>query len=160
MSNIVINIIDPALVAKYIESIAGKQIIGDLIKPKESKTQRFTKIPDGVLDNRTGLTWSNTLCDGKNVNQAKAAEACAELGDGWRLPTVDELFSLVDRSRHSPAINTDFFPDTKKDWYWTSEPYAANPDVAWIVSFSGGDVCNYNRGSNSACVRAVRPSQS
>ncbi len=38
-------------------------------------------------------------------------------------------------------------------------PLAANPDYAWIVNFNNGNVNNYNRDNNNACVRAVRPSE-
>lgn len=65
------------------------------------------------------LEWSGTLLDGKCVTLAEAEAAVAALGEGWRLPTVKELFALVDRGRHNPAIDTEKFPDTKSDWYWT-----------------------------------------
>lgn len=121
-----------------------------------SKPQRFERTGDGILDNRTGLTWSGTLLDGKNVNQAKAAKACSALGEGWRLPTVEEMRELVDYTKHDPCTD---IPDTKSAWYWTSTPDAADPDYAWIVYFGGGAVYDCYRVSGyGACVRAVRAS--
>ena len=102
------------------------------------------------------LEWSPTLCDGKNVNFAQAEKACAELGEGWRLPTRQELESILDLSRHTPCIDTARFPDTKSDWYWTSTPCAWSSDHAWVVVFSDGYVYYGHRSGNNACVRAVR----
>ena len=114
---------------------------------------------DTVTDARTSLTWSHTLGEG---NFKKAEKLIAEankmkLGgfDDWRLPTVEELFCLADRSRHSPAIDTNFFPDTKSDWYWTSSSSAFDSGGAWVVGFSGGGSSGFGR-SGSAFVRAVR----
>lgn len=101
------------------------------------------------------LEWSATLCDGKIVDYAAAEMACAALGDGWRLPTRFELESILDLTRHAPAVDTTKFPDTKSTWYWTSTPCAWSSDCAWIVGFYDGDALSYHRNSN-ACVRAVR----
>ena len=127
---------------------------------------RFTDNGDEtVTDTRTGLTWSKeTLAAGK-INHADAVKACKALRlaghKDWRLPTVEELFALADHSRNSPAIDTDAFPDTKSDWYWTSTLAAWDPSCAWIVYFGYGNAYSLHR-SYYAFVRAVRsarPSQ-
>jgi hypothetical protein len=84
------------------------------------------------------LEWSNTLLDGKPVNYEAAEKAIAALGEGWRIPTFEELFSLVDRTRHDPAIDTEKFPDTKSTWYWSSTPTAWNSAAVWVVGFGYG----------------------
>src|SRR5690242_13654625 len=73
----------------------------------------------------------------------------------WRLPTVQELVSIVDYSRRAPACDHALFPDTRNDWYWTSDVSAWSPGYAWFVNFYGGDVGDSRRG-NGAFVRAVR----
>jgi hypothetical protein len=101
------------------------------------------------------LEWSNTLLDGKAVSYEAAEKAAAALGEGWRLPTFEGLFSLVDRTRHDPAIDTEKFPGTKSTWYWTSTPTAWDSAAVWVVHFSlGGSVGDGRYGY--ACVRAVR----
>jgi len=84
-----------------------------------------------------------------------AAQCTAGGHTDWRLPTVEELFLLADRKRISPAIDTDVFPDTYNDWYWTSTDSQWGASCAWIVGFDGGDAYDGHRVS-SACVRAVR----
>lgn len=101
------------------------------------------------------LEWSDTLCDGKNVDYDTAEAACQALGAGWRLPTRMELESILDLSRHNPAVDTDRFPDTKSDWYWTSTPCAWSSSAAWVVHFGLG-TSSHDRRNYYACVRAVR----
>lgn len=92
------------------------------------------------------------------MTYAAAEKAIAELGEGWRLPTRQELEPILDLSRHEPAIDTDKFPDTKSAYYWTSSQCAWNESAVWVVYFGYGSVDGFRR-SNGACVRAVRSSQ-
>ncbi len=112
-----------------------------------------------VRDTSTGLIWARTLTQGgaaKRLDHEEATKAVTGLGDGWRLPTRAELLTLVDETRHEPAIETSAFPDTQSSWYWTSTPAAWNPSsVAWFVSFGYGDADADYR-FNEAFVRAVR----
>lgn len=111
-----------------------------------------------VVDNTTGLMWSRASSS-ESMTHAAAEEYCKNLRTGgfsdWRLPTVEELFLLADRSRFRPAIDTDAFPDTKSDWYWTASPDASDPAYAWFVSFYNGDA-SINHRDYDAFVRAVR----
>lgn len=57
----------------------------------------------------------------------------------WRIPTVDELGSIVNYGRSMPAISTAYFPDTiMPAGFWTSTTYAVNGKFAWIVIFDDG----------------------
>lgn len=121
----------------------------------------FTKTKVGkvaaVKDNTTGLIWQ-AKGSPKRLTYAKAEEYVKKLGDGWRLPTVEELFCLADRTREAPAIDTDYF-ECESSWYWSSTPYAGDSDYAWIVYFGNGD-SSWNGRDDGGFVRAVRPSQS
>lgn len=101
------------------------------------------------------LEWSHTLTD-KCVDYATAEKACAALGEGWRLPTRQELESILDLSRHNPSADPERFPDMKSDWYWSSTPCAWSSDHAWCVDFNNGNVNNNHRDNNNAFARAVR----
>jgi hypothetical protein len=73
----------------------------------------------------------------------------------WRVPTKDELVSLVDYSRTSaPTINTTYFPNTVASYYWSSTTDASDTAGAWRVYFNGGLVVT-NFKSNGFPVRCV-----
>lgn len=121
---------------------------------------RFEKNEDGtVTDKLLNLQWSPTLSE-ECVTHAQAEKIAADCRLGghtdWRLPTEEELFLLADRSRYSPAIDTEYFADTQSDWYWSSSIYAPGPAYAWFVGFVNGSANCLRRGSSSAFVRAVR----
>jgi hypothetical protein len=115
-----------------------------------------------VLDNTTALLW--TVKETARLTWKKATAAVAKLDTAgftdWRLPTVEELFLLADRTKHSPAIDTAFFPDCKSDWYWASTPAAFSPgECAWDVYFYDGSA-GWDFRVSGFYVRAVRSSQS
>ncbi|MEW6221031.1 MAG: DUF1566 domain-containing protein [Thermodesulfobacteriota bacterium] len=70
----------------------------------------------------------------------------------WRLPTREELRSIVDYGADVPAISTAFFPNTSTD-YWTSSPFAGYRHSAWLV---GGRGDGYDYKSSAFHARAVR----
>jgi hypothetical protein len=115
-------------------------------------TQRFTQTHGGVLtviDSTTGLEWIAKPLAGEFEHQ-KAIDACAALDfaghKDWRLPTRAELLTLVDITRHEPAIDTAAFPDfPKRGWFWTSDLCAWSSASAWFVHFSYGNVSYYHR---------------
>jgi hypothetical protein len=116
-----------------------------------------------VIDQMTGLMWSRAELATDRLKWPDADSLCRNLElagfDDWRMPTVDELFALADRTRSDPAIDTRFFPDCKPNWYWSSTPYAPSPgDYAWSVLFSGGSAAWCYR-DGLGFVRAVRASQ-
>lgn len=114
-----------------------------------------------VKDRSTNLIWSRHSINSESYQWAKAKEIAAGVDlcgwKDWRLPTRKELLTLVDDTRVSPAINTDFF-DCKSDWYWTSTEAAESSDCAWFVGFYLGD-SNWNDRGNVGFVRAVRVGQ-
>ncbi|HRC61601.1 MAG TPA: DUF1566 domain-containing protein [Dehalococcoidia bacterium] len=132
---------------------------------------RFTKISvDGqdlpadaknwvaVRDETTKLVWS--AGEAKKPMRWKKAKAYAEkldlCGWKWRLPTVEELFLLADRSRTAPAIDIAFFPECQSKWYWSGTVAAPSPsDSAWCVYFYDGD-SSWTLQYDEGLVRAVR----
>ena len=73
---------------------------------------------------------------------------------GWRLPSVHELFSLVDLK--NAGGNPDSPPGSNVlNKYWLATTNAENSANAWNVNFNNGNVNNDNKiNSNHAwCVR-------
>ena len=125
----------------------------------------------GLIWNRcsVGQTWSSNTCNGtagtftwrQALQQATMANSASHLGQtDWRLPNRTELESLVNISAQSPAIDTTAFPNTAKDWYWTSTTYASHAVSAWYVDFDRGvtnALAKYE--VNTIPVRLVRSGQ-
>jgi hypothetical protein len=119
---------------------------------------RLTPIEGAILDNQLNLEWHPESFE-VSSHQA-AVDKVASLGDDWRLPTVDELASLVDRTRAKPACDP-VLNMPYSDWHWSSSPVVGWPELAWVVFFNFGGV--YSSGRNSSGfvrpVRAARPRQ-
>ena len=71
----------------------------------------------------------------------EAQEYCKSLGEGWRLPTISEMFYL-----YEDKVITDAY-------YWSSTEY--DYGYAWTFDFSNGTAYDGNK-DGTACVRAVR----
>ncbi|MEI6263444.1 MAG: PEGA domain-containing protein, partial [Deltaproteobacteria bacterium] len=112
---------------------------------------------DGVKDYDNPNDADNTYTwDESNQKFINALNA-AHLGgfSDWRLPSLREIKTLVVFSRRSPAIDTDYFPNTQSSFYWSSTTYADSTSYAWGVYFKGVDDHGYGKG-DSYYVRAVR----
>jgi hypothetical protein len=113
---------------------------------------------DEVTDNTTGLVWQ-LGGDSNTYTQTAAVQHCAnfqsaEAATGWRLPSVVELMSLVDRGVDIPSIDPSF-SGTQSTNYWTATPTASSNGLAWTVKFDYGEVIPLL--TNSALpVRCVR----
>lgn len=108
----------------------------------------YTVTADTVKDNRTGLTWQRAASS-QTMNWQAAQAYCT---NGWRLPNVRELQSLVDIRRAFPAIDISAFPNTPEEAFWSSSPIV---DDAWFVSFRLGEV-GFSAITDTSRVRCVR----
>ena len=117
-----------------------------------------------VLDNNTGLMWQQTI-QTKEYTWSDAVSYCSGLTyagySDWRLPTPQELLTIVDNSKESPAIDTTYFPNmpSPREFFWSSSTsdhinYIII-DAAWIVTFGLGFTTVMNK-SDSSYVRCVR----
>jgi len=124
---------------------------------KLTADKRFQDALDGnaVLDKETGLVWKKTItaleldwttamdyCHQQNVDERK----------GWRLPSVEELASLLDGA----ALPTGHpFTLGEADYFWTSTESAANASNAFYVRMSIGNILTSAK-SNTYYVWLVR----
>lgn len=109
---------------------------------------------DGSTCNST-LPQCNTTAYRNALNAlAGAARLCA--ATDWRLPTANELSSLVNADVPDFVFDTVWFPNTAiGDYYWTAETYAPNVSFAWYVNHNWGSVFAYPKNFNQS-VRLVR----
>jgi len=132
-------------------------------------SSRFTCVMGGaaVRDNETGLVWeqspsTSTFSWAITISfLATAAFHCNDLKlgnrTGWRLPTIQELASLVDRSQSNPALPAGHpfnNVQSSRQW-WSATTIATFASHAWSVDFSLGEVRNDDEASNGFvwCVR-------
>jgi len=118
----------------------------------------YTDNGDGtVTDNATTLMWQKED-DNNTYNWENAKSYCEDLTlatkSDWRLPSIEELRSLVDYNKSNPAIDT-VFTNTSSSYFWSSTTVASNTSNAWNVNFNNGND-NWNNKSNSNYVRCVR----
>ncbi|CAK8718733.1 hypothetical protein GCAAIG_08190 [Candidatus Electronema halotolerans] len=90
---------------------------------------------------------SSTFCNTQAyVNRVNAAGWCG--ASDWRMPTRKELENLVHHGRIDPAIDIDYFPNTRSWYYWSGVPNAYDRDGqerVWTGDFVDGDGGTFNR---------------
>jgi hypothetical protein len=104
---------------------------------------------DVVFDKETGLVWERYPDPDKQESRDAAivysySKAVAKR-KGWRLPTIEELLSLVDPTQSNPTLSVGhpFINVKTDDFYWSSTLGASSlPTYAWGYNFGDGDTSN------------------
>jgi len=99
---------------------------------------------EAVLDKETGLVWEKSP-DTTNVVWVAASYLCVKKSVGgrygWRLPTVEELASLVEPTRTDPALPDTHPFENVEDYYFTATTTASaesgSSNFAYAVGFRG-----------------------
>lgn len=129
---------------------------------------RYQSQDSQVLDKTGGLiwqrctvgqSWNGSACIGEPVlyEWQQAVAYATKQGQGWRLPTLDELNTLVEKACYGPAINETYFPDTplsNETWSGTEE----GKEYAAYVTFYNGEAGSNDK-VNPFFVRLVKTVQ-
>lgn len=130
---------------------------------KLDASERFELVLDGeaVLDKETGLVWERSPSE-PGVGWPSGCPHCYQKKvanrKGWRLPTIEELASLVDDDNTNWALPTghpfNLVPGSF-GIYWSSTAYGDAPESAWCVDFEFGTINKLPKESNFDvwCVR-------
>jgi hypothetical protein len=126
-----------------------------------------TPADDVVLDKETGIIWPrNANLKNSAFNWLDANTTCRELKlanrTGWRLPTVEELSSLIDPRLINPALPTGHpfigVQFGQGVWaYWTSTNYENPSAAAWFVNLGNGGAALAAKGGNPQPLGFVWP---
>ena len=94
-----------------------------------------------VFDRETGLVWDRSP-DSVPRTWVEASRFCVQhtVGAGtrlgWRLPSVQELLTLMDPTRNPPSLpEGNPFTNVQTDFYWSSTTFRENPALAWGAGF-------------------------
>jgi hypothetical protein len=128
-------------------------------------TNRFVILANwgsqAVLDRETGLVWERTPSN-EFYSWQGGSEHClsSNVGGrkGWRLPTIQELSSLVDMTIPDPGPT---LPPghpfiVPVEIYASATAYFSDPDRIWAVLFRTGEQITRSRGAVKVwCVRSA-----
>ena len=116
-----------------------------------------------VKDPTTNLIWEDTTHTSEDkITLDEAKTYCETLKvtevAGWRLPTLNELLTIVDYTRADPAIRKEFNHVKSGTVYWASTPYVRSRDQFWGVDFKDGTTEGTSRNYNRyvRCVKAAK----
>ena len=133
--------------------------LDDNWRPLEYIENDFEERGAVVRDLTTGIMWQNAGSE-DGVSYGEAREYVMRLNQecfagyvDWRLPTLDELASLLMPEKQSNDLYIDPIFDSKQRWCWTSDRHSG--DGAWYVDFIDGYV-NWSYRSLVVHVRVCR----
>jgi hypothetical protein len=109
-----------------------------------------THYPSFAKDCTSGegpVNWEQAQAFIEGLNKKEFPE-CNKAYNDWRLPSVQEMQSLVHYGFANPAMSNaagngpwqekDAFSHVKSNSYWTSTPDASNPNLAWRLRMDRG----------------------
>ena len=109
-------------------------------------------------DTSTKLEWERSP-DSAPRSWRDANKYCKELGldgGGWHLPSFKELLTIVDSTRHEPALNMRVFPSLHNMAVWSSTRFLNSRDSAYFIEFSKGETGISNSLDELRYARCVR----
>jgi hypothetical protein len=103
-------------------------------------SSRFVLRGELVVDRLTNLVWTRTAgFESEAVSWERALNGVLALNracwggiDNWRLPTINELESLVDAGQSEPALPEKHPFDNVREAYWSSTSSSFEPD--WCMA--------------------------
>lgn len=120
--------------------------VGDYYDANGKQGVVFVVTPDGKHGKIVGFN------DLGVMNWNSAVSACRNLGNGWRLPSEEELLAIYKVKSTLNSILAAVGDELPNGWHWSSTKYSS--DRAWIVSMLDG-CTEYDYRDGTYSVRAV-----
>jgi len=120
----------------------------DYIDNQTPDTRYIDHLDGTVTDRKTNLMWAK--------DSQGASIWVSALESAKNSTNVKELQTLIAYNSYSPSINTNLFPDTSNNNYWTSSPaVTSNSRSAISISFDNGTSTRTTR-TSTLMFRLVR----
>ncbi|MEI6805754.1 MAG: DUF1566 domain-containing protein, partial [Myxococcaceae bacterium] len=133
---------------------------GGTYEDSTNQTGRYNVSNGIVTDTLTGIQWQrNASSIAMNWTDALAYCANQTTGglNGWRVPNVGELMTLVDFTNSTaPYINGAAFPNSPVSDIWSSTPDVGNTGIVWDVQFHNRAYPSYYNETTLDRVRCAR----
>lgn len=152
----------PAVGEEFYGQDAQYAALGYCLPPSFRIKESDNEDEKTVIDNNTRLEWQQKVRKADMISLDDAQNYCENLTYGghsdWRLPTMDELSTLLYYD-NSPAINLEYFPATPPYDYWTSSRDIDDGHfLYYIINFKYADKgavlsTDYQLQSSVRCVR-------
>ncbi len=117
-----------------------------------------------VTDVSRKMQWQDNNISAE-MSWMDAIETCEALSlgghDDWRLPNINELRTIIDRSQDDPTVSP-FFVYVGRNVlfssYWSSTTDSNNADSAWVAGFWRGEIVRFEKHADMfvRCVRNIR----
>jgi hypothetical protein len=134
------------------QGLSALCVAGETPKSQYNARNRYDDKGTHIVDLKTGLMWGGKRKSGSSDYNMfrtwpEAKNYCAKLKNGgyrdWRLPTLNELFSIVNLDTPRPCSDlpgmgrqlNPFWSINEFDWY---------PNRVWTVSFSASQITYYD----------------
>lgn len=107
----------------------------------------FVLEEEGVIDRRNKIIWAaltdKSLSHKQNLEGAIThCDNSSDEGREWRLPTLKELYTIVNYNYIKPAVNPAIFGFMKKKYYLSSTKF--DSQTVYVVGFSVGSIATSN----------------
>ena len=117
----------------YVRCVRGESSLQDPLFTVSGTEEKIVK------DSANNLTWTQSF--GNNSTWENALAYCKNLEEyaglsDWRLPNINELKTLINYSKTTPA--SDFEGMTPSATFWSSTSYSNDGTNAWIMSMEYG----------------------
>ena len=125
-----------------------------------------------ITDSTSGLIWQKCTAGQGTItgdcstggavqySWSNAISYCEALNLGnrldWRLPNINEITTIIDFTKSSgPLINSNIFPNTISNAYYSSTTVSYNTNNAWVLAFWYGGIGWVGNKTTSVYIRCV-----
>ncbi|MCX8517216.1 MAG: DUF1566 domain-containing protein [Rhodoferax sp.] len=134
----------------------GKNPGGSSNRAANTTYTNFDGTGIGQKPNGSNATPAELIASTNSIGYVHSVNTSGLCGfSDWRLPTKEELQGIL-VSGSSPTIDTEWFPNTQGNGYWTSTQFGNFSFSVWFIGFGYANPSNDERSNSGLHVRLVR----